>query len=370
MLWRDAEKEARSIRSVPSGGQASLVTRWGLIRDTTAMSPEDFDLVTMPNTYIRLLAQEFADHAALAAGTGIAAEALADYPHPMTVRQALRCIANVLPMRPGPDWHLQWGRRMAENFHGAVTVAGLTAPTLGDGLDVFIRYMPDRVPYLDWRSRRDGDRFRCTLMPRTDLGEIGHMLVEIPLVVLHEYVRVMRSGPLDGARLELAYPATEYRERYALYFDCPIAFEQSHNALVIPSAWREIPNIDFDAAAWQLALARCEAAAQAREARDVVERVRRVLAEAGGGTLPTLEQVAARLHLSPRTIIRRLRAIDSSFQTESERVLKSRATALLADRANRVQDVAAHLGYADAASFRKAFKRWFGAAPGEWRGGA
>ncbi|MGE3773328.1 MAG: AraC family transcriptional regulator ligand-binding domain-containing protein [Gammaproteobacteria bacterium] len=337
------------------------------------MRPEDFDQVTMPNTSIRLLMQEFADHAAIAEGTGIPPEALADYPHPLTVRQALRCIANVLPLRPGPDWHLQWGKRMAENFHGAVTVAGLTAPTLGDGLDVFIRYMPDRVPYLDWRSRSAGDSFRCTVMPRADLGAIGHMLIEIPLVVMHEYVRVMRSGPLAGARLELAYPATEYRDRYALYFDCPVQFDRPHNALVIPTAWRAIPNIDFDEAAWRLALARCEAAAQARDERDVVERVRRVLSDgvaaAGSGAPPTLEQVAARLHLSSRTIIRRLRAIDSSFQLETERVLKSRATALLADRTNRVQDVAARLGYADAASFRKAFKRWFGAAPGEWREG-
>ncbi|HMM78173.1 MAG TPA: AraC family transcriptional regulator ligand-binding domain-containing protein [Gammaproteobacteria bacterium] len=338
------------------------------------MRPEDFDHVTMPNTYIRLLMQEFADHAAIAEGTGIAPEALADYPHPLTVRQSLRCVANVLPLRPGPDWHLQWGKRMAENFHGAVTVAGLTAPTLGDGLDVFIRYMPDRVPYLDWRSRATGSGFHCEVMPRANLGEIGHMLIEIPLMVMHEYVRVMRSGPLADARLELAYPATEYRERYALYFDCPVDFDRPRNALVIPLAWRAIRNIDFDEAAWRLALARCETAARPRAERDVVERVRRVMSEAiaaaGSGAPPTLDQVAARLHLSSRTIIRRLRAIDSSFQAETERVLKSRATALLADPGNRVQDVAARLGYADAASFRKAFKRWFGAAPGEWREGA
>lgn len=332
----------------------------------------DPDRVLMPNTYIRLLTQEFDDHAAIAEGTGISSAQLADYPHPLTVRQALRCVANVLPLRRRPDWHLQWGKRMAENFHGAVTLASLSAPTLGDGLDVFIRYMPDRVPYLDWRSRTIGAEHRCRLLPRIDLGVVSHMLIEIPLLVMHEYVRVVRPGPMPGARLELAYAPTPYRECYARYFDCLVLFDRPHNALVIPAAWRAIPNIDFDAAAWRAALERCAAAARPTVERDLASRVRQVLADAVStsptGDLPTLAQVAARLHCSTRTLIRRLRAIDSSFQAETERVLKSRATALLADPVNRVQDVAARLGYADAASFRKAFKRWFGAAPGEWRG--
>ena len=363
---------ACSIGAGAERGQSSLVTRDGLIRDNSVMNPDEFDHVLMPNTYIRLLAQEFAEHEVIAEGTGIPPALLAGYPHPLTVRQALRCIANVLPLRPGPDWHLQWGKRMAENFHGAVTVAGLTAPTLGDGLDVFVRYMPDRVPYLDWRSRIEGDEFHCTLMPHIDLGDALQMLIEIPLLVMHEYVRVMRPAPMLGARVELAYPPTAHRDCYGRYFDCPIVFGRPTNALVIPVAWRAIPNIDFDDIAWRNALERCAAAASGIDERDVVSRVRLVLADAlaqaGQNGLPTLEQVAARLHCSTRTIIRRLRAIDSSFQAEAEQVLKSRAIDLLADRSNRVQDVAARLGFADAASFRKAFKRWFGATPGQWRG--
>lgn len=331
----------------------------------------DVDRVLMPNTYVRLLTQEFDDVAALADGTGIPPEQLADYPYPLSVRQALRCVANTLPLRRQPDWHLQWGKRMAENFHGAVTLAGLTAPTLGDGLDVFVRYMPTRVPYLEWRSRTLGGEFHCQLVPRMPLGAIGHMLIEIPLLVMHEYVRVMRPGPMAGARLELAYPPTDYRACYGAWFDCPVEFGRPYNALVMPVDWRALPNIDFDDVAWHVALERCAAAAQSPDEREVLGRVRQVLADAlttqGAGALPTLAQVAARLHCSTRTLIRRLRAHDTSFQIETERVLKSRASSLLAEPSNRVQDVAARLGYADAASFRKAFKRWFGTAPGEWR---
>lgn len=328
----------------------------------------------MPNTYVRLLTQEFSDLAAVTAGTGIPSAGLADYPHPITVAQHLRCIANILPLRRSPDWHLQWGKRMAENFHGPVTLACLTAPTLGDGLDVLVKYMPSRVPYLDWRSRADDAGLHCEIVPRIELEPtVRAMVIEVPLLVMHEYVRVMRPGPLHAARIELDYPPTAYRARYAAYFDCPLRFECAVSALVIPTAWRSIRNLDFDAEAWRAALARCAAAvATSSTADDFSARVRGMLRDALAGTargqLPTVEQVATRLRCSTRTVIRRLRAAGTTFQALSDAELELRAGELLAVPGSRVQDVAARLGYADAASFRKAFKRWHGCTPAAWRG--
>ncbi|MBK6658647.1 MAG: AraC family transcriptional regulator ligand-binding domain-containing protein [Proteobacteria bacterium] len=255
------------------------------------------------NTYVRLLAQEFDDHATLAAGTGIAPDELAHYPHPVTVRQHLRCISNALPLRETPDWHLKWGKRMAENFHGAVTLAWLTAPTLGHGLDAFIKYMPSRIPYLEWRSRRAGGQFRCEVTPLMDLGQVLQPAIEIPIMVMHEYVRVVRHGPATDARIEFAHAAPPYRERYAAWFDCPVSFERDGNALIMPAAWREEINVDFDEGAWRTALARCEAALRTTDTADVATRVSRLLedllAQAAGGLALTRNRGATPASLVP-----------------------------------------------------------------------
>lgn len=336
-----------------------------------SMPGDPIATILIPNTYVRLLAQEFEDHAALAAGTGIAPEHLAHYAHPVSVQQHLRCISNALPLRTTPDWHLKWGKRMAENFHGAVTLAWLTAPTLGDGLDAFIKYMPSRIPYLDWRGRRDGASFRCELSPLLDLGPVQQMLIEIPIIVMHEYVRVVRNGPAAAARIEFAHDPPPYRERYAGWFDCPVAFARGRNALVIPATWRKVANVDFDEGAWHTALARCEAALQTGSMADTATRITQVLqdllAQPAIGALPSLESVAQRLHLSSRTVIRRLRAQGTTYQAVLDTTLKARAQALLAKPGARVQDIAVRLGYADSASFRKAFRRWFSTTPGAWR---
>lgn len=335
------------------------------------MNTESIERSLMPNTYVKLVTQEFADLETIASGTGIAPDQIATYPHPITVRQHLQCINNVLALNPAPDWHLQWGKRMAENFHGVVTLAWLTAPTLGAGLDAFVRYMPSRVPYLDWQAGAVGDSFRFEVNPLIDLGRVRHMLTEVPLMVMHEYVRVMRHGPLGDARIELSYPPPAHCYLYSNWFECPVAFECGGNALVIPAAWRDVANVDFDESTWQTSIARCEAMCRISGERDALARVREILFDTLDqprlSSPPTLESVAGRMHVSPRTVIRRLRAMNTTFQEVSDEVSRQRARELLSNQENSVARVGERLGYADAASFRKAFRRWFGVPPGEYR---
>ena len=337
----------------------------------SAMTTAAIEHTLMPNTYVKLLTQEFSQLDVITAGTGLVADELAAYPHPISVRQHLQCVENVLPLRQSPDWHLQWGKRMAENFHGAVTLAWLTAPTLGDGLDAFIKYMPSRVPYLDWQGSSDGNVFRCEVEELIDLGPVRHTLTEVPLIVMHEYIRVMRHGTIDAARIELTYPPPVHCYLYANWFECPIKFERPRNALVIPASWRAVPNVDFDESAWNASINRCEAQCKTNDERDVLARVRealfRFLEQPAGAVLPKLEHVAELPHVSPRTLIRRLRAMNTTFQDVSDEVLKQRASELLGNEANRMHDIAARLGYSDPGGFRRAFKRWYGTTPGAYR---
>ncbi|MBK6658330.1 MAG: helix-turn-helix transcriptional regulator [Proteobacteria bacterium] len=132
---------------------------------------------------------------------------------------------------------------------------------------------------------------------------------------------------------------------------------------------------DFDEGARGAPRSRsCEPALRTTDTADVATRVSRLLedllAQAAPPALPSLETVAQRLHLSPRTVIRRLRVQGATYQALLDAVLKARAQSLLAEPGMRVQDVAARLGYADSASFRKAFRRWFGVTPAAWRDGA
>ncbi len=326
----------------------------------------------MPISYIKRLAQEFGDWAAVTAGTGLPASGPHGCAGPVTVAQTLRCVGNVLAFGARPGWHLRFAQRMAEHFHGPVTIAWLSAPTLGDGLDVYVRYMPSRVPYFHWQSFDEAGRFRCELTELIDFGPTRAAFVEIPLLVMHEYVQMHYFGPMDAARLELRYPRTEYVPEYSSVFRCPVEFDAPRNAFGIPAAWRAIENPDYDERTWNASLRRLEELYRLGRERVTLVAVRQSvfeLIDAGmrGQAPPTLEKLADRMHMSSRTLIRRLRAMGTTYQAIVDEVQQQRARELLANANLRVHDIATALGYRDAASFTRSFRRWFGLTPAVWR---
>lgn len=328
----------------------------------------------MPSTYVKQLAQELgADELArLTAGTGIAPEELEHYPRPVTVEQHLHMLLNALPLADGVDWYLRWGQRMGEHFHGPVSVAWLSAPTLGDGFDVFLKYIPSRVPYLHWQGYREGEHFVAEVGELMDFGPLRAMLVEVPMLVMHEYARTIRPGSIADARIELAYPAPMEAEAYSRWFRCPVVFGAARNALVFPHRWRDMANVGFDETMWEAACNRCKALCGSPEERDTLTLVRQMLFEGleqdhEAGFAPSLETVAARLHCSPRTLIRRLRAMNTSYHEVVDKVKKQRACELLANEHLRIHEIAGALGYRDAGGFVRSFKRCLGVTPGEYR---
>jgi len=103
-----------------------------------------------------------------------------------------------------------------------------------------------------------------------------------------------------------------------------------------------------------------------RRDREMVIRVRDLLRAALPDTLG-LSQIADRLHLSPRTIHRRLEEEGSSFRAIKDALRRDLALARLTKTRDAIADVAADLGYADPSAFYRAFVEWTGMAPVHYR---
>jgi len=339
---------------------------------TPAMSSLPILNAMMPSTYVRHVAQEFSDLDVLTTHSGIAAHLIMDYTLPITVTQHLQIIRNAVRLAERPDWYMDWGQRMAAHFHGPITLAMLSARSLGDGLDAFLRYIPSRVPYHRWSGQFEGDDFVCRVEELIDLESARVTLVEIPLIVMLEYVRTLRPGPLAGAHVEVAYAPPAHAACYLSRYRCPVTFGATRNALVIPRAWRDVRNVGYDEATWFSALQQCAALVMAGEELSVLNAVRRVLfgyfdRQDLARPVPTLENVADSLHVSPRTLIRRLRAANTTYQAVTDGIQQHRSRELLADPNLKINAIALRLGYRDANSFNRAFKRWYGIAPGAFR---
>lgn len=328
----------------------------------------------MPAVYVCHMLREFEQPAAVLDGCDLDPADLERPGHNITVEQNLRCVANAMKLASSPAWYLPWGLRIAEYIHGPLTSAMLTAPTLGDGLDAFLQYFGQRIPYMDIRSRSGGGYMHVELTPLLEVGDLLPPLIEIPFLILQHYIGTVRAQPINGARVSFVYaPRTAVRD-YRRWFECELGFKARRNELRIPAAWRATPNLGYDEALWQTALHKCAEHAAPRGAPSVLHVLRGQMQRLFNGldnsaTPPTLAEVARHLNTSPRTLIRRLRAAGTTYQLELDNLRRLRATELLRRFTLPIASIAESLGFADAASFAKAFKRWTGMSPSAWRKG-
>jgi AraC-like DNA-binding protein len=99
---------------------------------------------------------------------------------------------------------------------------------------------------------------------------------------------------------------------------------------------------------------------------DLCYQVQRILSSSTH-RIPTLPEIADQLHLSPRTLRRRLEAGQTSYNQILEGVRRKLAISYLLDTPMTTEAISEKLSYSDAANFRHAFKRWTGTGPKAFR---
>ena len=176
---------------------------------------------------------------------------------------------------------------------------------------------------------------------------------------------VARGLALDAVAFPYARPA--HADDYALVytehssFDAPLlAARLQANLLELPLRRDEAALVGFlDGAPGKITTLY-------RRDREMVFRVRDILRDALPQNL-SLEEVAERLHVSPRTLHRRLEEEGSGFRNIKEATRRDIAYARLAKTRHPIARIAAELGYADPSTFYRAFVAWSGVSPERFR---
>lgn len=179
-----------------------------------------------------------------------------------------------------------------------------------------------------------------------------------------------------GARVPLrevtfAHAAGFPVEPYAELFGAPVRFGAPSSALWLSRAQMSTPFAGRDPIARRYLEAHAAQLLAALPAEVPVPPVLAQIREAIVVELATsgaeLARVARRLAMSTRTVQRRLEELGTGYQDLVDDVRAAMARTLLRDRTRSIIDVAFELGYADLRSFYRAFRRWTGATPAEWR---
>ena len=96
-------------------------------------------------------------------------------------------------------------------------------------------------------------------------------------------------------------------------------------------------------------------------------RVRRRLRQCLPGEVPDFEGLAVELNMTPATLRRRLHEEGASYQSIKDQLRRDLAISYLSHSNRSVMDIALELGFSERSAFHRAFRKWTGASPGEFR---
>jgi AraC-like DNA-binding protein len=242
------------------------------------------------------------------------------------------------------------------------------APTVGDALAKVSDYFPliNNVVRLPFRV---GDRFvTFAVEAPSDPTVITRPYAEYVLAAVFLRTRFNMPEPYPLARVEFTQPRPASVREHERIFGCPVVFGADACQMVITREVWDSPKTGADPTLFSVLVGHARTLLdQQRADTTIVGRVRETIgAELHGGN-PRLESVAKQLAMSPRTLQRRLGEHGAIFNEVLDAMRCGAAKSHLAQRDIAATEVAYLLGFAEQSSFNRAFKRWTGQTPGEFR---
>lgn len=332
------------------------------------------------NALLRHLLAVMAEHGfaaqRLCQGLGIHPQEIEQAGTYSSYQQARQLIVRCQRVLPSPLLGMWVGQKQTLLSMGVAGVAVLAAKDWVSALRVAIQF-PHQVGSLLRYSLESRDKtliFRAT--PSVRDKEIESFSVS------KSFVGVLRTahliGGVGGFKVRQAYISNDdaaLHQELERLFDCPLQYRPETNEITIELMHKAQVLPTHDPLVFNHSLYLLEQQEQKlRQKRGFsaeVENAIRTLWLTHGhetGYAPSAEEVAQTLCMGSRTLRRKLALCNSSFQAVLEQHRKAKALELLsAASAPSLRTIAQQTGYQDERSLRRAFIRWMGVPPGQFR---
>lgn len=317
----------------------------------------------LPRNLLDALAAAGVDPQALALKLGIAPASLETGLAPADAHRFLEAGWRAVD---DPTIGLKAGQIVKPERFGVVGIAAMSSATFGAAMERKARYW--RLVWGDpYEIRTRGDEVMAILTPGGPQPAYGQARIDMELASLLGFGRRFTGVDFSPRRVTLRQARPTWDAAYAEVFGCPVLFSQPDDSIVFAREDVERPLLSRNAQVAELVAAGADAALQRMGETGLLERASRVVDDLLQGDEPSLGAVAAKLFMSERSLQRRLAAESLRFTDLLDRRREAAARRYFASDTASADDVAFLLGFATPSSFYRAFKRWTGHTPQEWR---
>lgn len=273
-----------------------------------------------------------------------------------------------LDLTGDPALGLHWAERVGEGSFVPVSHVMAHSATLRqafDALTQFHRLLSDREIF-QLSELHDKVTVRVLLLSGESLA-IQRFSAEM---IVTGFFRMLRHSSLHPRAdvVSFEYAAPSYQHEYLRIFQGTVLFQQPFTGIVFDRALLDAPALRTDDEVHEALEALAERRLQRMTQRTpYAVQVRDFLVRERGGQRTEMEAAARALHLSERSLRRRLAAEGRSYGDIANEALVVVAKHLLRDKQRSIQETAFELGFASLSAFHRAFRRLTGTTPSSFR---
>lgn len=335
---------------------------------------KDLLQLTMPATFASFILK-------LAEGRGISADQLlqntmllAEDLHQSNARiklwQQSIIITNLLQLTNDPGLAIEIGMRSSITKAGFMGYGLMSCASLREAIELGIRFLALQAPVFKLDFTIEQGMAIITLQEQVSLQKrefaIVNFLIEVAEIFRSLLIMNTRPDRYELLHLCFDFPEPEY---FAPYKDKlpQLHFDQPHNQFRFPASLLNQPIHSANPAVVQLAITQGESElARLGLTQNWLDRVKALIV-CHQGKYPDLPMVASQLHLSERTLKRKLAELGLTFSEMLDEVRQKDACKLLEETQLTIDEVALRLGFQDRSNFTRAFRRWMGMPPSQYR---
>jgi AraC-like DNA-binding protein len=302
-------------------------------------------------------------------GTGLDATWADDDQALVTPRQYLAIVSNSLAITGDPALGLHLGSKQNLGELGFLGYAIISSPTLREANEAALQYWELNGSLVTLSYHEENGLVAWDIKPAFPMSspEVWVYAVEELLTAFHTAASFLSNQGFRYAGIQLSYAEPAHGRLYRELFQCPVTFGADADRFFVDAALSDRPTFTGHPQMALICQQQCQLLqAKLRGSDELVSSIREIIVSSMG-QLPHLPEVAAKLAMSPRTLRRRLLERETTYQHILDEVRIELAKEYVGTTPLSVDQIASRIGFTEAATFRRAFKKWTGMNVKEYR---
>jgi AraC-like DNA-binding protein len=261
----------------------------------------------------------------------------------------------------------QDSRRMKAGSFAMLCHSVLSCRTLGQALDRSLRFYALILDDISGTLERDAQA-RIILHERAAGAGQRVFAHELLLMLLYGLSCWLVGRRIPILHTEFSYAEPAHSAEYRLMYCANLSFERMNTVIAFDAAYLDLPVVQNERSLKEFLRTAPESILlKYKNGSSLNARVRRRLRQCLPGEVPDFERLAGELNMTPATMRRRLHEEGESYQSIKDQLRRDLAISYLSHSSRSVMDIALELGFSERSAFHRAFRKWTGASPGEFR---